>query len=262
MNSNLKKMINTIETKQDNIVEEFIQLMDMPDKKFEENYETIRKAVIDTYKLPEVRKNILEQLKLTPIADLESEKAGLKELEDLIMEDTTLSEKKKEVLQLLIQGSSELVESVFICPRELINVKVQRIDENAILPTYAHPIDAGADVYAIEDTVIHCKGTKIVRTGLKVAIPAGYEIQIRPRSGLSLKTGLRIVNAPGTIDAGYRGEVGIIIENTGLSQYEIKKGDKIAQMVIMPVPAINWELVSELDSSERGEGGFGSTDKS
>ena len=85
MNSKLKKMINTIETKQDNIVEEFIQLMDMPDKKFEEHYETIRKAVIDTYKLPEVRKNILEQLKLTPIADLESEKAGLKELEDLII---------------------------------------------------------------------------------------------------------------------------------------------------------------------------------
>lgn len=200
MNSNLKKTISNINTKHDgNFINEFIQLMELPNDQFEKNYNSIKDAVINTYKLPEVRQGILEQLKATPIIDIESEKAGLKELEDLITEDTTLSDKKREIMQLLIKGSAELIENIFNCPRELIKVKVEKIDENAILPTYAHQIDAGADIYAIEDTTIHCKETKVVRTGLKVAIPAGYEIQIRPRSGLSLKTGLRIANAPGTI---------------------------------------------------------------
>ena len=261
MNSNLKETISKIE-KESNFIDDFIKLMELPDEQFDKNYTSVKEAVENVYKLPDVRKKILEQFKSMPIMNIEAEKAGIKELEDMIMEDSTLSDKKKEIMQILFTGAKDIIENVSICPRELINVKVQRIDENAILPTYAHPIDAGADVYAIEDTVIHCKETKIVRTGLKVAIPAGYEIQIRPRSGISLKTGLRIANAPGTIDAGYRGEVGIIIENTGLSSYEIKTGDKIAQMVIMPVPMIKWELVSELDSTERGEGGFGSTGKS
>ena len=138
----------------------------------------------------------------------------------------------------------------------------RKITEDAVLPTYAHDTDAGADIYAVEDYKLAPHSTTIVKTGLKIAIPAGYEIQIRPRSGLSLKTNLRIANAPGTIDAEYRGEVGVIVENTGNLTATISKGDKIAQMVVMPVPMIKWEEVDELSQTSRGEGGYGSTDKS
>ena len=105
---------------------------------------------------------------------------------------------------------------------------------------------------------------KIVKTGIAVAIPAGYEIQIRPRSGLSLKSKLRIANAPGTIDTEYRGEIGIIMTNTGDVPYVIDKGMKIAQMVIAPTPMIKWNevtTVEELGTTDRGADGFGSTDK-
>jgi dUTP pyrophosphatase len=147
-------------------------------------------------------------------------------------------------------------------PRERIGVKIQLINEDAKLPEYAHDSDAGADIFAVEETVIPPHQTAIIKTGIKVAIPAGYEIQIRPRSGLSFKTPLRIANAPGTIDANYRGEVGVIMTNTGNLTQTIAKHDKIAQMVIAPVPMITWETVDSLDETDRGEGGFGSTDKS
>ena len=135
------------------------------------------------------------------------------------------------------------------------------IHEDAVIPEYAHVTDAGADIYAIEDMAVKPHTTVLVRTGLKVAIPTGYEIQIRPRSGMSLKTTMRIANTPGTIDAGYRGEVCVIMENTGNLTYNISKGDKVAQMVITPVPMINWIETNELDNADRGEGGFGSTDQ-
>ena len=132
------------------------------------------------------------------------------------------------------------------------------------MPSYAHDGDAGADIRAslAEPMTIEPHTWKAVPTGLFANIPYGYEIQIRPRSGLSLKTNLRIANAPGTIDAEYRGEVGVIVENTGNLTATISKGDKIAQMVVMPVPMIKWEEVDELSQTSRGEGGYGSTDKS
>jgi len=145
--------------------------------------------------------------------------------------------------------------------REKVEVAIEVCDSRARIPAYARPGDAGMDVCSIENVNIKPGQTIIVKTGLKVPIPEGYEIQVRPRSGLSLKTPLRLANAPGTIDAGYRDEIGIIIQNTSATKdYEINEGDRIAQLVLQPVPAIIWAQVDDVqDIGENRGGGFGSS---
>ncbi len=145
--------------------------------------------------------------------------------------------------------------------KQKINISIELCNENAVLPTYAREGDAGMDIYAVEDTIIPAGRTKIIHTGLKVAIPEGYEIQVRPRSGLSLKSPLRVANSPGTIDAGYRDEIGVIMTNTdSIHSFTINKGDRIAQMVLQEVPRINWEVVNSVANiGENRGGGFGSS---
>lgn len=178
-------------------------------------------------------------------------------------------------------------------------VLVKRLHEDAVLPKYAREGDAGFDLYATEDVTIEPGQTMTIPTGLAFAIPKGYELQVRPRSGVSAKSKLRVANSPGTIDSGYRGEVGVIVDNVANLQWEyldenyygarsveiktttlrdmidgdwegsdfdtpegtifIRKGDRIAQAVITEVPAVVFEEVTELDETERGAGGFGST---
>lgn len=163
----------------------------------------------------------------------------------------------------------------------MVDVFVEVIREGVTLPSYANPYDGGMDVCAAEDTIIRPGETVIVPTGLKFAIPEGYEIQVRPRSGISLKTPLRIPNSPGTIDAGYRNELGIIMTNTSAENpassdgaeyltldskgnkkgsYLIKKGERVAQLVLAAVPRMNLKLVASVSDigTDRG-GGFGST---
>ena len=143
---------------------------------------------------------------------------------------------------------------------DYVKVKIKKIHEDAVIPKYQKKGDAGFDLYAVENRIIHTNETKVVKTGLKMAIPDGYEVQIRPRSGLSLKTGLRVANSPGTIDSGYRGEVGVIMHNANKYKEEIVyKGDRIAQGVLKKVPVAEFMEVDELDDTERGEGGFGHT---
>ena len=145
--------------------------------------------------------------------------------------------------------------------RESIEIAIELCDPKACLPVYAREGDAGMDVSSIQNISIKPGQTMIVRTGLKVAIPDGYELQVRPRSGLSLKTPLRLANAPGTIDAGYRDEIGIIIHNSSVTtEYEIKEGDRIAQLVLQQVPAIVWRVTGQVNQigNDRG-GGFGSS---
>ena len=135
----------------------------------------------------------------------------------------------------------------------------KRIHPDAVLPAYAHPSDAGMDLRSVDELVIPPGGRALVHTGLVMALPPLYEAQVRPRSGLALKHGVTVLNAPGTVDSGYRGEVGVILANFGDVDFPVKKGDKIAQLVIAPVtqPVIaETELVDETD---RGAGGFGST---
>ena len=140
-----------------------------------------------------------------------------------------------------------------------MTVKFRRIDPAATLPSYAHPGDAGMDIRSIEDLVIDPGARKLVRTGLVMMLPPGYEAQVRPRSGLALKNGVTVLNTPGTIDEGYRGEVGVVLANFGSEPFRIEKGSKIAQIVVAPCTRAEIEETVEIDSTERGEGGFGST---
>ncbi|NLA83691.1 MAG: dUTP diphosphatase [Clostridiales bacterium] len=140
-----------------------------------------------------------------------------------------------------------------------MKLKVMRIHPNAILPEYAHPGDAGLDLFSIEEAVLSPGDSKLIRTGIKIELPKGTEAQIRPRGGLALKHQITILSTPGSVDEGYRGEIGVIIINHGKADFQVKKGMKIAQMVIKPVLHVEIEEVSRLTNSQRGEGGFGSS---
>lgn len=139
-------------------------------------------------------------------------------------------------------------------------IKVRRVDLEAVLPKYEHKDDSGADVFSIEDAVLEPMQRQIISTGLAVEIPPGFEIQIRTKSGLALKHGIAVLNSPGTIDAGYRGEVKVILINFGTQSFHVNKGDKIAQMVVAKVDKGNFVETDQLSQSDRGIGGFGSTD--
>ena len=140
-------------------------------------------------------------------------------------------------------------------------VKIVNKSDNA-LPQYETGGSAGLDVRSAENGLLKPGEFKLITTGLRVEIPYGYEIQVRPRSGLALKHGITVLNSPGTIDADYRGEIGVILINHGQSDFEIKAGDRIAQLVVAPVERIQWQETGELNSStKRGENGFGSTGK-
>jgi dUTP pyrophosphatase len=129
------------------------------------------------------------------------------------------------------------------------------------LPAYATPQSAGLDLQAAVEApvTLACGERRLIPTGLAIAVPAGYEAQVRPRSGLALKHGVTVLNAPGTIDADYRGEVGVILVNLGEDPFTVSRGDRVAQLVVAPCQQIAWHPVESLEASERGAGGFGST---
>ena len=140
-----------------------------------------------------------------------------------------------------------------------MKVRFLRSNPAAQLPTYAHPGDAGMDVRSCVEVTIPPGGRALVQTGLIMQLPPDAEAQVRPRSGLALKHGVTVLNAPGTIDAGYRGEVGVILANFGAEPFVVEKGMKVAQIVVAPVVQAEIEEVLETDVTERGTGGFGST---
>ena len=140
-----------------------------------------------------------------------------------------------------------------------MTLRFRKVHPDAVLPAYAHPSDAGMDVRSVEDLSIAPGKRALVHTGLVMLLPPMYEAQVRPRSGLALKSGVTVLNAPGTIDSGYRGEVGVILANFGEADFQVKKGDKIAQIVIAPVTQPEIVETSEVDETDRGSGGFGST---
>jgi len=164
-----------------------------------------------------------------------------------------------------------------------MKLKFKKLHPDAVVPKYGTPGSSGFDLVAIEDVEIDAGETKLVKTGLSMAVELGYEIQVRPRSGLSLKTPLRVSNAPGTVDSDYRGEVCVIMTNTSgiksvvqkrgydgdliditlnpLEIVRIKKGDRIAQGVVCPIIQVDFEEVDDLDETARGSGAFGSTGK-
>jgi dUTP pyrophosphatase len=168
--------------------------------------------------------------------------------------------------------------------RPAVQVKIMRLRPEAVIPRYARAMDAGFDLVAVEDVLIPPGESAKIPTGLAFALPDGYELQVRPRSGISAKTKLRLSNAPGTVDAGYRGEVCVLVDNIHFPSgevgnicldvseqpvavdrevdshsYLIRKGDRIAQGVLAIVPVAQFTEVEELDETERGAGGFGSS---
>lgn len=195
---------------------------------------------------------------------------------------TDLTAPKRDFLKKLLRGINTAISETEGIAKRYIQIPFVKCHPNAKMPEYAHPDDSGMDVYAVDDYVIHPGETKLIPTGIKVAVPNGYEIQIRSKSGRALKTKMRIANSIGTVDAGFRGELQVIIENieppikditydfddngrpiiTSIlrgGDMTIGKGEKFAQLVLMEVPKAVLFQVENLDDTERGNGGFGST---
>ena len=145
----------------------------------------------------------------------------------------------------------------------MIKVQIKKLDPKAKIPEYKTEGASGVDIMALlENKITLDPGeSKIIPTGLSIAIPDDLEVQIRPRSGLAAKSNISVLNTPGTIDSDYRGEIKIILINHGNEKFDVKNGDRIAQMVLMPVLKFKFEEVSKLDDTIRGSGGFGSTGK-
>ena len=143
-----------------------------------------------------------------------------------------------------------------------MQIRIQRIHPDAILPKYAHgpEEDAGMDLHSVEAVTLEPGIPRLVPTGLTIELPPGFEAQVRPRSGLALKHAITMPNAPGTIDPGYRGELRVILLNLGREPYAIAPGDRIAQMIVARYEPVEW-LETELAASRRGAGGFGSSGK-
>jgi len=139
------------------------------------------------------------------------------------------------------------------------SIKFKKLNNDAILPNYAHPEDAGMDIFSSEEKTVPAGKWTLVKAGFCMELPTGYEAQVRSKSGLSLKSGIIVLNSPGTIDENYRGEVGVILMNVSENDYKVEKNQKIAQMVINKVEHFKVEEVLELSETARGEGGFGST---
>ncbi len=143
--------------------------------------------------------------------------------------------------------------------KRVLNVLIHRLDPELPFPKQEQPGDAGWDVYSRTSHTLSPGERALIPTGISIALPAGFVALVHPRSGLALKHGFTLVNAPGTVDAGYRGEISVIGLNSGTSDFVIRRGDRIAQLVFLELPHVIAHEVTELPSSIRSEGGFGST---
>lgn len=142
----------------------------------------------------------------------------------------------------------------------MVDVRIRRLDPGVPIPAYARPGDAGADLVTTSDVLIRPGERTVVGTGIAVALPEGYAAFVHPRSGLALRSGLSVVNTPGTIDAGYRGEIKVVLINHDLREpVTLARGDRIAQLVVQRVEQVAFAEVADLDETARGEGGYGST---
>lgn len=230
-------------------------ILEMPDDLFRTTYpmmvEELKKSAMSGEFSGGLEEGMDEASRAKLIEDIDN-------LEELIAKDKTLSAEKINFLQLILDITKDQVANIPY--RDNVHVNIQLYRENAKIPTYANPTDAGCDVYAAEDVVIDGGKTVIVPTGFKLAIPTGWMVSVRPRSGMSLKTPLRVANAPGTIDSFYRDEVGIIIHNTSSEAITIETGERIAQLVIEKAPMIKFDVVEDINmvKGNRG-GGYGST---
>lgn len=248
---------NKSKNDEDKLAESFEYILTMPDDMFKAVYPQLKEELVKSIKSGEFDKETFQE----GITDYDKQQAiqGFKDLRKMLEEEDVIFEKLD-----FIDTICSCLEDVFlkINDRDSVIVAVEFCHENAKEPTYSNPDDAGCDVYAVEECDIAPGATTIIRTGLKVAVPAGWMLSVRPRSGMSAKTGIRVANAPGTIDTGYRDEVGIILHNTSNDTYTVKAGDRIAQFVIEPAPMIKFKKVESVaDIGENRGGGFGHSGK-
>ena len=193
------KMANIFGSEDDATFGQLIEILNLPNKQFDALYPSLKSKLKEVYSSKTFQKEVLANFEIIPLEDREEMQTETELLLKEIESDDTLSKNKKEMIRTLIQQTVVEIYKLYENPREKIKVKIHKLNPDAIIPQYAHDSDAGADVCALEETTIEPGQTVIVKTGLQLAIPKGYEIQVRPRSGLSVKTKLRIANAPGTI---------------------------------------------------------------
>lgn len=282
LTASLKEVINLDENAEE-MLDSLIRLLSMPDDEF---------AIL----APSIMQNYQQSLnnpddKLMLVQNLNAN--GMK-AEDLMIdlesitkeiEDSPISREKRDFLIEMVASIVNVINDTEGIAKRIVPVAIEFCNENAKRPEYAHISDSGMDVFALEDITINPGQTVLVPTGIKVALPAGFELQVRPKSGRALKTKLRVANTPGTIDQGYRDEIKIIIENIDPpirsiningknpedcftlgdiefgSPYTIGKGEKFCQLVLAEVPKVSFyevNSVMEVDTENRG-GGFGST---
>ena len=194
---------------------------------------------------PKIYDEILKQFEqIKSVAGVEPDEEYQKELEDLFG-----------------LGFEEMDEEFYRTARTKI-IEVELVHEDAVFPKYAYPSDSGFDLHSTQDLTIGPFGRILVPTGLKVSFPEGYEIQVRPKSGLAIKQGLTVLNTPGTVDQGYTGEIQVIVFNTNNYTVMIPKGMKVGQAVLSPVvngEYVRFESVDSIEDKDRGDNGFGST---
>lgn len=191
----------------------------------------------------------------------------LKEIQDQFEKIKTESgiepdEEYQQQLDELLGFSLTEMENEMMTEMSLKKIQVEKIHEDAVYPSYAYPTDSGFDLYSVEEIILLPFGRALVPTGLKFGFSEGFEIQVRPKSGLAINQGLTVLNTPGTVDCGYTGEVKVIIFNTNNASVTIPKGMKIGQAVLCPVvngKFVKFEEVNKLEEKDRGNNGFGST---
>lgn len=262
--------------------EELSALLNLPDEQFALLSPVFLEELEKSLNNPNDKMIMAQAMNAAGITSEEIQEEYMKLCEELdSMAGGNVSAQKIDFIKQMIGYTYNAAAATEGISKRKVLVPIELCDERAKIPTYAHLTDAGLDIYTIEDITIHPGETKLVRTGIKVAVPQGYELQGRPKSGRSLKSKLRISNSPGTIDSGYRGEVGVIVDNIDpfirsakitedgrLTEVEygsditIAAGEKIAQLVLSEVPKVTFyevDSISAYESDGRGEGGYGSS---
>ena len=280
----LNQFIKELDLENNETFQQFSVMLNLPDEQFEPLKPVVLDSLERSFNTPEVRLNFVRALN--------SMELNLEDLEDFLngmimaLQDSALHNLSKTKIDFLTSIIG-ILHNAFTASegisKRIIKVPIEKCDDRAKAPTYANTTDSGMDVYALEDITIAPGETKLIPIGIKVALPRGYELQVRPKSGRSLKSKLRIANTPGTIDAGYRDEIGIIVENiepvisdisyeyddegnlkiTSIdfgSSHTIGAGEKFAQLVLAEVPKASWlQVDSVAEIGEDRGGGFGST---
>lgn len=246
-----------------NLINQIASLSEQELEELEGSYGNLFEGMINNTELINETRHQMKAAGMTT-TDIEHDKEAIYTVVKQIKEQEHLSERKEKLLDKIVEITMSIYDKVIETGnRDIVNIAVELCREKAKLPTYAHEDDAGFDIYLPEDFILEPGETKIAPTGLKMSIPTGYELQIRPRSGNSIKTKMRVANAPGTIDCGYADEIGIICDNIGTERIEFKTGDRIAQAVLAIPPKglfIQVENINKVIGSNRA-GGFGSSGK-